>query len=130
MISYFSRFKYSIIAFWLAMVALIMPYFFADFLGKPCFLCLCDRAILIFFALSIFLGKWYEFFKKIARFLSILLVAMALYHFLIILHIIPGPSVCSLNPGFELGRCDNSNPIVVFSVIILGLCLSALSFAA
>ena len=107
--------------------AICIPFFFQS---KPCNLCLIERSIFILFFVTYFLKN--KISKYFFQFLSILLIVLGIYHTLIVLKIIKMPKFCKLHylsiKDFyhTLASCDNSNPVITFSIIILGIILFAL----
>lgn len=120
---------YSSIAFWLAVGGSIIPYFINS---KPCMICLLERAFLAIISLTIWLGKWVKFLRKLSRILLIMLIILACYHLLVIFGLLAKPKICSLAPTFlekVIKSCDNSSSVLAFGVLALSFVILSFLYA-
>ncbi len=131
------QFKNYIIAFWIAIFYAIAPYFLS---GNPCALCIIHRFLFTITALLIFISKflymwpvWLSFFRKIIFFNLMIAISALIYHLLISLKFLKGPSFCELNTSFFkqiLNSCQDGNPFLIISGIFANLIIFYLIFKA
>ncbi len=116
--------KYAIIAFWLCASFAILPRYLP--LGRPCALCLIQNILYTILAALCFFAKWAPLMRKASEICAYIIALTATYHMTIVLNIITGPKVCSLNATFlekTLSACNQSSPWMVATSFSLSLIL-------
>lgn len=99
-------------------LASIAPYFIRMFFDiTPCFLCVIQRILFFNIFISSIVAIKFTFFKYVVKTLSLFIMSIATYHFMIVVEIIKQPKFCKINPTFfeQINSSCNDSPIVLIA---------------